>query len=75
MHNQNETWAVQFAQSFKDAAQSAGASVSVTDANCVAANQVSQIEDLVAQKISVLVVLPADYTALGMRFRREKMPV
>lgn len=72
MHNQNETWAVQFAQSFKYAAQSAGASVSVTDANCVAANQVSQIEDLVAQKISVLVVLPADYTALGNALQAGK---
>ena len=29
------------------------------------ANQVSQIEDLVTQGIDVLVVLPADYTALG----------
>lgn len=72
MHNQNETWAVQFAQSFKDAAQSADASVSVTDANGVAANQFSQIEDLVAQKISVLVVLPADYTALGNALQAAK---
>ena len=65
MHNQSETWAVQFADSFKEAAEAAGATVSVTDANTVAANQVSQIEDLVAQGVKALVVLPADYTALG----------
>ena len=49
MHNQTETWAVQFADSFKEAAEAAGAKVAVTDANSTPANQVSQIEDLVAQ--------------------------
>lgn len=65
MHNQTETWAVQFAASFEEAAETAGCKVAVTDANATPANQVSQIEDLVAQGIDVLVVLPTDYTALG----------
>lgn len=65
MHNQTETWAVQFADTFKEAAEADGAKVAVTDANATPANQVSQVEDLVAQGIDVLVVLPADYTALG----------
>lgn len=72
MHNQSETWAVQFADSFKEAAEAAGATVSVTDANSVAASQVSQIEDLVSQGINVLVVLPADYTALGQALQAAK---
>ncbi len=65
MHNQSETWAVQFAETFKESADAAGCEVVVTDANSTAANQVSQIEDLVVQDIDVLVVLPADATALG----------
>lgn len=65
MHNQTEDWAVQFANTFRSEIEAAGAKVAVTDANSTAANQVSQIEDLVAQGIDVLVVLPADYTALG----------
>ncbi|MEN6340035.1 MAG: substrate-binding domain-containing protein [Clostridiaceae bacterium] len=65
MHNQTETWAVAFADAFKAAAEAAGCKVAVTDANATASNQVSQIEDLVTQGIDVLVVLPADYTALG----------
>ena len=65
MHNQTETWAVQFKDSFVAAAEAAGCKVSVTDANSTASNQVSQIEDLVAQGVDALVVLPADYTALG----------
>ena len=69
MHNQSETWAVQFADSFKAAAEEAGATVTVTDANTVAASQVSQIEDLVSQGIDALVVLPADYTALGQALK------
>jgi ABC-type sugar transport system substrate-binding protein len=65
MHNQTETWAVAFADAFKAAAEAAGCKVAVTDANATASNQVSQIEDLVSQGIDVLVVVPADYTALG----------
>ena len=65
MHNQTETWAVAFADAFKAAAEAAGCKVAVTDASSTASNQVSQIEDLVTQGIDVLVVLPADYTALG----------
>lgn len=72
MHNQTETWAVQFAKSFQEAAEADGAKVSVTDANATPANQVSQIEDLVAQGIDVLVVLPADYTALGNALKTAK---
>ena len=72
MHNQTETWAVQFADSFSEAAEAAGAKVAVTDANSTPANQVSQIEDLVAQGIDVLVVLPADYTALGNALKTAK---
>ena len=72
MHNQTETWAVQFADTFKEEAEAAGAKVAVTDANSTPANQVSQIEDLVAQGIDVLVVLPADYTALGNALKVAK---
>lgn len=72
MHNQTETWAVQFAKSFQEAVEADGAKVSVTDANATPANQVSQIEDLVAQGIDVLVVLPADYTALGNALKTAK---
>lgn len=65
MHNQTETWAVQFKESFVEYAEAAGYKVSVTDANRDVSNQVGQIEDLVALGIDALVVLPADYTALG----------
>ena len=72
MHNQTEDWTVQFANSFKEKAEAAGAEVAITDANATPANQVSQIEDLVAQGIDVLVVLPADYTALGNALKTAK---
>ncbi len=72
MHNQTETWAVQYAKSFQEAATADGVKVSVTDANSTPANQVSQIEDLIAQGIDVLVVLPADYTALGNVLKEAK---
>lgn len=72
MHNQTEDWAVQFANSFKAKAEELGAEVAVTDANATPANQVSQIEDLVSQGIDVLVVLPADYTALGNALKTAK---
>lgn len=65
MHNQTETWTVQFAQTFVAAAEAAGCKVTVTDANATASNQVAQIEDMTVQGIDVLVVCPADYTALG----------
>lgn len=72
MHNQTEDWAVQFANTFKAEAEAANCKVAVTDANATPANQVSQIEDLVAQGIHVLVVLPADYTALGNALKTAK---
>jgi ABC-type sugar transport system substrate-binding protein len=72
MHNQTEDWAVQFANTFRAESEAVGAKVAVTDANSTAANQVSQIEDLVAQGIDVLVVLPADYTALGNALKDAK---
>ncbi|MEG2382727.1 MAG: sugar ABC transporter substrate-binding protein [Oscillospiraceae bacterium] len=65
MHNQTETWAVQFKDTFVEYAEAAGYKVSVTDANKDVSAQVGQIEDLVTQGIDALVVLPADYTALG----------
>ena len=40
MHNQTETWAVQYAKSFQEAATADGVKVSVTDANSTPANQV-----------------------------------
>lgn len=69
MHNQTETWAVQFKESFVKYAEEAGYKVSVTDANKDVSNQVGQIEDLVALGIDALVVLPADYTALGQALK------
>jgi ABC-type sugar transport system substrate-binding protein len=65
MHNQTETWAVQFKKSFMEAADAAGCKVIVTDANSSSSTQVSQIDDLIVRKINVLVVLPADAKALG----------
>lgn len=69
MHNQTETWAVQFKNTFVEYAESKGYKVSVTDANATAANQVGQIEDLVSLGVDALVVLPADYTALGQALK------
>ena len=65
MHNQTADWAVQFKDTFLEKAAEADVEVVWNDANAVAATQVSNIEDLIAQKIDVLVVVPADYTALG----------
>lgn len=65
MHNQTETWAVQFKDAFVNYAEEKGYNVTVTDANKDVSNQVGQIEDLVALGVDALVVLPADYTALG----------
>ncbi len=72
MHNQTETWAVEFAKTFEAACKNDNIKVAITDANATPANQVSQIEDLVAQGIDVLVVLPADYTALGNALKTAK---
>lgn len=65
MHNQSETWAVQFANSFKETAEAGGATVSMTDANANSSTQISQMEDLVALGVDVLVFLPTDSEALG----------
>jgi len=72
MHNQTETWAVQFKDSFVEAAEAAGYEVKVTDANSDASSQVKQVEDLVSMKVKALVVLPADYTALGNALKAAK---
>lgn len=69
MHNQSEPWAVQFKNTFVETAEAKGFKVSTTDANQIASNQVGQIEDLVSLGIDVLVVLPADYTALGQALK------
>lgn len=69
MHNQTADWAVQFKDTFLEEATAKGAEVSWTDANSTAATQVSNIEDLIAQKVDVLVVVPADYTALGQALK------
>ncbi|MGI5172520.1 sugar ABC transporter substrate-binding protein [Treponema sp. OMZ 840] len=69
MHNQTETWAVQFKNTFVEYAKAKGCKVTVTDANKDVSNQVGQIEDLVSLGIDSLVVLPADYTALGQALK------
>jgi ABC-type sugar transport system substrate-binding protein len=72
MHNQTETWAVQFKDSFVEAAEAAGYEVTVTDANSDPSAQVKQIDDLVAMGVKALVVLPAGYTALGSALKSAK---
>ncbi len=69
MHNQSADWAVAFKDAFVAAAEAKGVDVTFTDANSVASTQVSNIEDLVSQGIDVLVVLPADYSALGQALK------
>ncbi|MBC5582469.1 sugar ABC transporter substrate-binding protein [Anaerofilum sp. BX8] len=69
MHNQSADWAVRFQEAFLEAAAEKDVEVTFTDANSVAATQVSNIEDLVSQNIDVLVVLPADYSALGQALK------
>lgn len=67
MHNQTADWAVQMKDSFLEAAAAEHDNVEViwNDANAVASAQVDNIETLVAQGCSVIVVDPQDYTALG----------
>lgn len=69
MHNQTADWAVQFKDSFLEEGKKLNAEVVWNDANATAATQVNNIEDLVAQKIDVLVVDPADYSALGQALK------
>lgn len=69
MHNQTETWAVQFKNTFVKYAESKGFKVSYTDANSNVSTQVGQIEDLVSLGIDVLVVIPADYTGVGQALK------
>lgn len=69
MHNQTADWAVKFKDTFLEQAKELGAEVTWNDANAVAATQVNNIEDLVAQGINVLVVVPADSTALGQALK------
>lgn len=72
MHNQTSDWAVQFKDSFLEAAEAKGCKVVWTDANTVASTQVNNIEDLVTQNIDILVVVPTDYTALGQALKAAK---
>jgi ABC-type sugar transport system substrate-binding protein len=69
MHNQTETWAVQFKDTFVKYAESKGYKVSYTDANSNVSTQVGQIEDLVSLGIDALVVIPADYTGVGQALK------
>ncbi len=72
MHNQTADWAVQFKDTFVALGEEAGIDVVWNDANSVAATQVDNIDDLLAQDIDVLVVVPADYTALGQALAAAK---
>ena len=66
MHNQTADWAVQMKDSVLEAAaEKDDVEVIWNDANAVASAQVDNIETLVAQGCSVIVVDPQDYTALG----------
>lgn len=66
MHNQTADWAVQMKDSFLEAAaEKSDVEVIWNDANQVVSTQVDNIETLVAQGCSVIVVDPQDYTALG----------
>ena len=72
MHNQTADWAVQFKDTFLALGEENGFDVTWTDANSVASTQVANIDDLLAQDIDVLVVVPADYTALGQALAAAK---
>ena len=72
MHNQTADWAVQFKDTFLALGEENGIDVVWNDANSVAADQVNNIDDLLAQDIDVLVVVPADYTALGQALAAAK---
>lgn len=72
MHNQTADWAVQFKDTFLALGEENGIDVVWNDANGVAATQVDNIDDLLAQDIDVLVVVPADYTALGQALAAAK---
>ena len=65
MHSQSIAFTKTLAESFKAQAEERGWKCTVTDANADSALQVSQIEDLVAQKPDYLVVSPVDASALG----------
>lgn len=69
MHNQTADWAVQFKDTFLECASEKNVEVAWNDANSVAATQVNNIEDLVTQGVDSLVVVPADYTALGQALK------
>ncbi len=69
MHNQTADWAVQFKDTFLEAADKAGVDVVWNDANATSTTQVNNIDDLIAQKVDVLVVVPADYSALGQALK------
>ena len=72
MHNQTADWAVQFKDTFKELCEQNGYDLAWTDADSTASTQVQDIDDLLAQNIDVLVVVPADYTALGQALAAAK---
>ena len=72
MHNQTADWAVQFKDTFLALGEENGIDVVWNDADSVASTQVDNIDDLLAQDIDVLVVVPADYTALGQALAAAK---
>ena len=72
MHNQTADWAVQYKDTFLALGEENGIDVIWNDANGVASTQVDNIDDLLAQDIDVLVVVPADYTALGQALAAAK---
>lgn len=72
MHNQTADWAVQLKDTFEQLCEENGYELAWTDANSVASTQVQDIDDLLAQDIDVLVVDPADYTALGQALAAAK---
>ena len=72
MHGTTDPWQVAFRDTFLAAAKEAGVDVAVTDCNKDSATQVSNIDDLIAQKVDVIVVIPTDYTALGGALQNAK---
>lgn len=62
---QNNPFFVSLAEGAKKAAKKAGVSLTVVDAGDDATKQVSDIEDLVSKKVSVLIVNPVDSDAVS----------
>ncbi len=60
----NNPYFVTMQQALKDAARTIGASVVVTDAHHDVSKQISDVEDMVQQKINILLVNPTDTTGI-----------